>query len=139
MKAEEVKKYWESSMVLSGKAAFANLEYYLRESGDVGLTLLNANAEQLKNVINVQRLTLEMKKVKTVVENKKYFLGLAEKELIKVKQILRAKFDQTYRLLAQNGYDVANLTEENLFEYIEKMNTPEPQPEPQPGKVKTKK
>lgn len=125
MKSYEIKSYWENSMALSGRATFTELKHYLKRSGELGLTLLNTNTKLLEQILDIQKLTLEMKSEVSVLENKKYFLKLAEEEMIKAKQILNKKFDATYRLLAQNGFDVAGLRVDNLFEFITKLEAEE--------------
>lgn len=118
MTTQEIKDYWAGAMALSSKSVFANLERYLTESGDEGLPLLNENYNRLAPVIDVQKLTLAMQAKRSVIENKKYFLRLATKEMVKAKQILQSKFDQTLRLLVQLGFDVEGWTADNFFDKL---------------------
>lgn len=125
MKTQEIREYWNNAMALGAQSIFANLERYLIESGNEGLNLLNENYKLLSPVLDVQKLILAMKAKKAVIENKKYFLKLATKEMAKAHRTLQGKFDQTYRLLVQLGFDVKEWTMDNFFEKLEEMERKE--------------
>lgn len=131
MNTKEIFDYWQNAMALSSKSVFANLEHYLIESGEVGLGLLNANSNLLSPVLDVQKLTLEMKNKVSAIENKKYFFKLAEAEMAKAMHVLRCKFDQTYRLLVQLGMDVSGWTMDNFFDKLKELDADVPE-EPTP-------
>lgn len=118
MNVKEIKEYWTNAMALSSKSVFANLQYYLIESGDAGLELLNENSSLLSPVLDVQKITLKMQEKKSAVENKKYFLKLADQEMTKARRVLHGKFDQTCRLLIQLGVDVSSWSVDNFFDKL---------------------
>lgn len=127
MTTKEIKEYWDNAMALGSQSIFKNVERYLTESGDEGLSLLNENSKALAPVIDVQKLTLAMRAKVTAVENKKYFLGLARKEMVKARRVLQGKFEQTYKLLKQLGFDVTEWTSDNFFDKLSEIAAKEAQ------------